>query len=352
MKSGYCKLSMICCMLLFCTIPQTSYPCTSFCIDTSDGAVFGTNLDFPWGEGLIFVNKRHVSKEGYLTSATGETAKWMSKYGNVTFNLVGKEYAWCGMNEAGLVISTMWFDRTVLPEPDSRPPLASGFWIQYQLDNFSTIDEVIASDSLVRLADDLCHFLVCDSTGDCVTIEFLDGHFVYHTRETMPVKALTNHPYAEALFFMQQDSIPDDDPSETAFRFINVARKLENYNPTSSGPAVDYAMDILTNVVIAPHTRWSIVFDIENRGFHFRTEKNQRVRHFSFDSFDFSCTTPVRMLDVNADLSGNVAANFTDYNHQLNLNVFYNFCKRWGIEISIQESEEFMQFLESFSCNK
>lgn len=347
------KISMIFCILFVCMIPQISQSCTSFCLDTSDGPVFGTNLDFSFGEGLVLVNKRNVSKEGYMTSTNGKTAKWISKYGSITFNLAGNGFAWCGMNEAGLVISTMWLDKTVLPVPDSRPPVVSGFWVQYQLDNFSTIEEIIASDSLIRMQDDLCHFLVCGNTGDCVSIEFLDGGLVYHTRKSMPVKALTNTPYGETIFFVNQDSIPSpDDPSKSVTRFTNVAHKLNNYDPESSGCAVDYAMDILTNVVVASHTRWSIVFDILNRCVHFRTKTNQHVRCFDFDAFDFSCVTPVKMLDVNHDLSGDVANNFTEYSHQLNLYIFYNFCIRYGIDISLQEAGEFMQFLESYPCTK
>ena len=345
MKSG--KIIVLLFLFSFLINLNLCYSCTSFCINTSEGPVFGANLDFGWGDGLIVVNKRNVSKEGYQTGTTGETAKWTSKYGSITINLLGKEYAWCGMNEAGLVISTMWLNESVLPEPDERPPVVSGFWVQYQLDNFSSIEEVIYSDSLIRITDDLCHFLVCDSTGACVTIEFLEGSMVYHTRKTMPVNVLTNHPYADAIKLMDTDSLTH---SSTVVRFNQAVKKVQDYVPVSTYSSIDYAMDILTNFVKAPHTKWSIVFDIKSRKFTLRTFKNPEIRTFSLDSFDFSCSSTVRILDVNANLSGNIAPNFTEYNHDKNLNLFYNFCKWWGVEITWEESEEFMQFLGGFPC--
>lgn len=40
--------------------------------------------------------------------------------------------------------------------------------------------------------DSRSHWLVCDSTGQCATVEFLKGKTVYHTGDELPVKALTN----------------------------------------------------------------------------------------------------------------------------------------------------------------
>ena len=58
-----------------------------------------------------------------------------------------------GMNEAGLVVETMMLEETEYPSPDSRPGIEILQWIQYQLDNFSTIEEVIASHSQIRIRE-------------------------------------------------------------------------------------------------------------------------------------------------------------------------------------------------------
>ncbi|MBW2619148.1 MAG: hypothetical protein JRC92_09765, partial [Deltaproteobacteria bacterium] len=87
----------LCCLLLLYPLVGLSWACTSFCLDTPGGPVFGANLDlFIPGDGLVFVNRRGIAKEGRQLSTTGETAKWTSEYGSVTFSLAGREFAWSG----------------------------------------------------------------------------------------------------------------------------------------------------------------------------------------------------------------------------------------------------------------
>lgn len=179
-------------------IPATSQSCSSFCLDNGDYCVFGANQDNNIDAGLLYVNKRHVLKMGWDPSMSGEYARWISKYGSVTVVHAGYQLAWAGMNEAGLMISTMALGATENPPADERPPLSSSFWIQYLLDNYATVEEVIASDSKVRIFDTVDHYLVCDRSGDCATIEFLEGRMVAHTGDSLPVKALTNSVYWDA----------------------------------------------------------------------------------------------------------------------------------------------------------
>ncbi len=97
------------------------------------------------------INKRNVTK----TAAAFPPEKpitWTSKYGNITFNQMGREFPYGGINEAGLVIEQMWLDKTRYPVSDNRYGLSELQWIQYQLDNSATINDVIASDTLVRVS--------------------------------------------------------------------------------------------------------------------------------------------------------------------------------------------------------
>ena len=122
--------ALLCTLLLICPQDGLVGACTSFCMDTPDGPIFGANLDlFIPGDGLVFVNRRGVEKESVRSGTTGETAEWVSEYGSVTFSLAGREFAWSGMNEAGLMISTMALYESVNPPPDARPPLGSSFWM-------------------------------------------------------------------------------------------------------------------------------------------------------------------------------------------------------------------------------
>jgi hypothetical protein len=62
--------AVLCCLLSTCPRGATAYACTSFCMDTPDGPVFGANLDlFIPGDGLVLVNRRGIAKESYATAA-------------------------------------------------------------------------------------------------------------------------------------------------------------------------------------------------------------------------------------------------------------------------------------------
>ena len=62
------------------------------------------------------------------------------------------------MNEAGLVIDEMQ-------------------WIQHQMDNAATVDEVLRTDSKIRIVSHFgqSHYFVCDKTGKVATIEWIGG---------------------------------------------------------------------------------------------------------------------------------------------------------------------------------
>jgi penicillin V acylase-like amidase (Ntn superfamily) len=149
--------------------------CTSFCLDNDGHGVFGSNYDNEISEGLLFVNQRGVTKNGWEAGTSGKVARWTAQYGRVTFNLAGVQMAWAGMNEAGLVISTMWLGETSNPAPDERPPLVSALWAQYQLDTCGTLEDVMVNDSRVRIGDNVNHYLICDRSGACAAVEFLNG---------------------------------------------------------------------------------------------------------------------------------------------------------------------------------
>jgi len=329
-------LSLTVCILTVCSIPSVGQPCTSFCLDKGNQLVVGINLDYIVGDGLVIVNKRNVSKTAMLRPewAAGQPASWTSKYGSVTFSLTGLELPWGGINEAGLVVGTMSLETTEYPEPDSRPSFFVVQWTQYQLDNFSTVQEVITSDSQIRIALKTpagIHFLVSDRMGNCAVIEFIGGKMVYYTKETMPVKTLTNSTYAESIKYWKKGKSPIPDPYLSVRRFITSADMVKAYDPTTSGAAVDYAFDILTNVsqgtveeidgVLIKSfliTEWSIVYDIKNLRVYFRTFENKRIRYINVSSFDFSCKTPVKVLDIHEDLSGDVSSKFINYTYKIN----------------------------------
>jgi len=333
-------------------LPAASRACTSFCLDDGGHCVFGTNFDNTIREGLLFVNKRNVSKTGWDPGTTGEYASWTSKYGSFTFNLAGYQLVWAGMNEAGLAISTMALPETQNPAPDERPPLVSPLWMQYQLDNCGTVEEVLASDSLVRIADTVDHYLVCDRTGDCAAIEFLGGQMVYRTDETMPVKALTNRLYDESVRAWHTNRL-----SGNALRRFGIAAdRVTSFEPSGEASAVAYAFDTLAGASQEQvggnvPTQWSIVFDTQVLRVYFRTQTNSQIRSIDFGALDFSCGAPAQMLDIHEDLSGDISGALVAYSHQAGLDHLIDFLDKYDpVDMSQDQIEAIMQHLEGFVC--
>jgi choloylglycine hydrolase len=287
--------------------------------------VFGRNLDYLVGDGLVIINKRGVKKTARSSPyETSNRLTWTSKYGSTTFNQDGREFPLGGMNEAGLVLETMILEETEYPAPDSRPGIGILQWVQYQLDNFSTIEEVIAGQSQIRISKTEApglHVLVCDRTGNCATIEFLGKKLVYHHKERMPVKTLTNSTYAESISFWKKNKIPQPDKYKSVERFIRAANMVKNYDPKTTKTPIDFAFDILESVAHDSYTQWRIVYDVKNLSVYFRTLENQTKSYFSLQSFNFSCATPVKVLDVNTELSGDITDKFVDYTYQINRNL-------------------------------
>src|SRR5688572_19171829 len=185
MKTLFCALILA----VMLTAPFQAKPCTTFCIKTGGQLVLGKNFDFHTGVGHVMINKRNIKKLSYDVPPE-KRLEWVSKYGSVTFNQMGKEFPYGGINERGLVIELMWLADTKYPEIDNRSGLTELQWIQYQLDNASTVAEIIASDAFLRvskLSTAPVHFIAADAKGNVATIEYIGGKMVYHTGATLPV---------------------------------------------------------------------------------------------------------------------------------------------------------------------
>jgi len=243
------------------------------------------------------------------------------------------------MNEAGLVVSAVWLEKQYYeapqPKPDSRPYVYSGAqWVQYQLDTASTVEDVINSDLRIRVANCFEKFFVSDKQGKCVIISFIDGEMEYYDDEIMPVKALVSDiAYEKASSclghyegFGGEFPVDKTDPNQPQQRFVRAASKLQSYDPVLSSP-IDYAFGILSYTAEAGEedgydTVWSTVYDINDLTVYFRTTENPKLRQVNLASLDFSPDAQDKVLDVNADLEGDVANKFVNYTLQINRDIF------------------------------
>jgi penicillin V acylase-like amidase (Ntn superfamily) len=353
-------------IISICLAPVTGLSCTTFVLDNNGQPVYGKNMDWTdYGPCSVFVNKRGFAKTCMPVPAEQDTKtiSWTSKFGSVTFNwYYGREFPFEGINEAGLFVSTMGLPATEFPGTDSRPALYAFQWVQYQLDNFSSVDEVIASDRNVRPAmqgSRGCHFLVSDSKGNCASIEWLDGKMVYHTGETLPYKALTNSTYEESIEYLKRfwgfgGFFPIPRPlfyRPTLPRFALAAKRVKNYSPQYSGDAVKYAFRILQDVEVTTVKKsavWSAVYDYSNDRIYLRSWNHARIRSFNLSAFDFSCRTPVKVLDITADLSGDVTDSFVDYTKEIDLAML----EGWVPKMTDAEIDNYAAYPDTTVCTE
>ncbi|MBN1224929.1 MAG: linear amide C-N hydrolase [Candidatus Aminicenantes bacterium] len=328
MKKAFVVL--LCSVLVVSFIVYKDHSCSTFMLKHEGRLIVGHNVDHGYHlSGMVVINKRDVYKKGQtwkeLSSNEKELATkptWTSRYGSVTFNAWGYGFPDGGVNEAGLFIWEMTLEGTKFIENEKLPKLFMNVWMQYQLDNHETIDQVIRSASEIALDGWDWHFFTTDASGRCASIEFLDGQPVVHSGAAMPVTALCNETYEDGLKLLEQYEGFGGDKrlwlsDKSVPRFVHAAQMLGNFSLCDSGAIVDYGLRILENLDRGG-TQWSVVCDLIRREIYFRTSASRRIRYFSCNAFDFTKETPVKILDINADYSGDVATHFIDYSSELN----------------------------------
>ena len=288
--------------------------CTTFCYQRDSAIVFGKNYDWNVEDGLVIVNKRGITKTAFTEA---NPAAWTSQFGSVTFNQYGREFPSGGINEKGLVVELMWLDETVYPEPDRRRALPTLQWIQYQLDNAATVDDVVASDAKVRISDAgsaRIHFLVADATGAVATVESINGRTVFHRGQDLPYPVLTNDMYQVSVTYAREVAPGKTIRTRSSLdRFVRASRGLGGNGESPIGDAFT-----LLDEVAQDFTQWSIVYDLGDKRAWFRTRDQREIRYIDLDGLDFSCRTPVRIVDLNASLQGDVSKKLQDYSTDAN----------------------------------
>ncbi len=327
--------------LLFCAffflICREAYPCTTVCLENNDKKIVATNFDFIEGNGFIFINKQGISKtalESYGNKL--QPLMWTSSYGSITFNWWGREFPYTGINEEGLVISSLGLRQSEYPPPGSAPSIFAPQLLQYWLDNFKTIKEIIKNIPEITVIPPLgslgkLHYFITDKNGDCAVIEYLNGRLICYAQKDLPVKVLTNTEYKTSLKCLKTKSIPVPDHIASIDRFIRTAKALQDQNTEKKQGSVDRAFDILGLTCMGEvtevegekirsyfATEWSIVYDIDNLKVYYKTFENKKISYFNLSSFDLSCKTQVKMLDIQQDISGDVSNFFIDYKEELN----------------------------------
>jgi hypothetical protein len=319
--------------LFFATVitVHSTFPCTTFVLKTKNGLYFGRNLDWVSDMGLVIVNQRNTSKTSFVFPPE-RSISWTSKYGSISFNQFGKEFPFGGINEKGLVVEVM-VSPTDYPEADERPIVNELQWVQYQLDNCATIDEVLATDKVIRIgqAHEGLHYLICDAEGNVAVVEFIGGKMVSYKGDKLVAPVLENETYETSREGYQ---------NKEACRFTTAADMVKEYKGANG---VEYSFEILKEVALS--AEWSVVYDIHKKQIHFRTNSIEDIRIVDLNSFDFGCASD----NLSYDMSKVSIGNITDKFIKLNVGTNTEFLKKAMMaNVVVMEKEQYGMLVDYF----
>jgi penicillin V acylase-like amidase (Ntn superfamily) len=317
-----------CAVLLLGALFGPASACSLFSLASGDTTVYGRNLD--WSAplpGAVIVNPRGIEKSvlpwrgRWPAPHDGPRVSWTARFGSVTFTCYGRDFIEGGMNEAGLIVSEASLE-AVYPPPDGRPGVSCAQWMQYQLDNYATVEEVLLHIGDLRPDGEGWHYLLADAAGECAVIEYESGHPVIYTRDGIDVCALTNTTYARALSHVRMDLAFGGDADiatsgDSYGRFVTMANLMRNYDPAVNGALTGQAFRILDEVRVEDTLR-STVYDAARSRVSWKTRGNPDVRRLDLSTLDLGEGAPVRMMDVEAGEPGDAGAMLSDYSDSAN----------------------------------
>jgi penicillin V acylase-like amidase (Ntn superfamily) len=316
-------------LFTFLTSSYSVFGCSAFLMQRDNYSVIGFNENWKSSPGLVVINKREVVKRSlswnYLISADKPSEpilEWTSKYGSVCFNMLGLDLPCYGINEKGLFVVELYLDRTYSLQDKMRPKMFWAQWIQYQLDNYATINEVIENLKNTPVIDwwpgsPGSHFFISDREGNTAAIELIEGVFQVSSGKTMPVKVLCNLPYQQELKSMLKFKESGGENSFTTARdnrFPKAASMMNNYNNMGNTP-VNYAWDILDS--IKPGV-WQLVVDLKSNVLYFRTDQGKAIKSINISECDFSKGTAIKFIDINSNLKGDVTDHLSVLTTEIN----------------------------------
>jgi choloylglycine hydrolase len=327
-------------LLLVFVFAGSSLACSTFLLSKNGRYIFGRNYDWVSGNGMMMINARGMAKTSFQQE-NSKTLSWVAAYGSITFNQFGKEFPHGGMNEKGLVVELMWLNETVYPETDNRAALNELQWIQYQLDNCSNIDEVIATDKKLRInrADAApLHYLVADAKGNAATIEFINGKMIVHRGNDLPFPVLTNTVYSDAAKQVKEAKNANGFDNSVG-RFATACNMLRQYEASSNNQdPVDYGFTILNKIAQPGYTKWSIVYDITNLQVYCVTDQQPQRKQIAFSHIDFSCKATVSALPLESAQKGDVSKLFTPLVFEQNKTLITRSAKESSSRINVSKN--------------
>lgn len=329
-------------LALFCLLhfSSTSFACTRVVYQGPNGTVL-TARSMDWrGEipANLWVLPRGMDRFG---EAGNNSIKWKSKYGSVvtsSWDIASSD----GMNEKGLVGNLLWLAESTYPQFEknsSAKGLAVSLWLQYVLDNFSTVSEVVnalskneftVTSSHIPGTDIFAtvHLSVSDASGDNAIFEYINGKLViHHDRKYV---AMTNSPIFDEQLAINTywKGIPGTimlpGTNRAADRFVRAHYYIDAIPKTDNiRTALASVFGVIRNCSVPlgissptepniSSTRWRTVADQKNLVYYFDNVLNPNVVWVEFSKLDFSEKAKVKKLSLanNENYAGESSAGF------------------------------------------
>lgn len=268
--------------------------------------------------------------------------KWTSKYGSVIASAYEMSSS-DGMNEKGLVANILWLSESEYPKWDgqSKPGLSIAAWVQYVLDNFTTVNEAVdnlSKENFIVVVDAIpgtnetatLHLTLSDATGDNAILEYIGGKLVIHHNRSYV--AATNSPIYEKQLALAEyweeigGTVMLPGTNRAADRFIRASFYIKAIPQTDDiNIALAGVFGVIRNVSVpygisTPNkpnissTRWRTVADHKNKVYYFETALSPFMLWVDFKDVDFSSKGTVKKLPLlNGEIYyGNAIKSFVD----------------------------------------
>ncbi|MBI4673887.1 MAG: linear amide C-N hydrolase [Chloroflexi bacterium] len=273
--------------------------------------------------------------------------RWTSKHGSVV--MVGFDAGVSdGINEHSLAAHVLTLVAVQHEPKDERPELSDALWVQYVLDNFKTVNEVVQAhkDGKFRLVAVTApehghtatlgsHLAVEDPTGDSAIFEYIAGKLVIHPGPEYNI--MTNDPPLDEMFtrmkkykaFGGTEPLPGDS-LEGEYRFARLAAyyKLlpepKNYTEAVAGalslmriaqiPFRDPAKDKASEPEAlwrGCQTNWVSAADLTNKVYYINSSVVPSLGWVELQDLKFTTRSAIRYLDPHdPTLGGNLSKQF------------------------------------------
>lgn len=311
-----------------------AWPCSELFL-TSGGhyvsaRVLNLNVDT---NPLLVLSPRGISRKSYFPEAGDTPLEWTARYGSVNVFSFGLDDSDDGLNEMGLSGAMQWLDGTKYPSGQSDRALSYNYILQYFLDNYSTVAEVVADVQTIKVYPVLVelfggafpqHFSFHDATGDSAVLEY-DGSGVLSVYRPTDIYngVMTNEPtYPEQIANLNHYKPWTDPPNlpgsmESLDRFVRGSYMLEKMPvPSSQDYAIDCGWAFIQNLTPGPDqtpdtkSLWTCVRDHCNPAFYFRTITEPRIRWVDLAELDFTAGQSMKAQPMEAAGEGDVRGDF------------------------------------------